>query len=280
MRIHALLMPRLETTLSPVMAELFDRLGRAGCDVTWSIGEEHAYDPTMLGVDHDLYLLKSQASATLSLAATLDSLGAMVLNPVVSNQVAQDKVVASARCAAFGIRTPRTWVSAEPDRLQAIVGPGRLVVKPYNGYHGYGVRFLDHAGQLAELPRTDTAVIVQERVAGADDLKVYVIGDDVFGVRKVFDPHSHGRAGVPVTLSPAVVDVARCCGAAFGFGLYGIDVVETDDGPVVIDVNGFPGYKGVPDAAERLCDYILRYAAGAIQLQLPPLARPALTATP
>lgn len=278
MRIHALLMPRLEAVLSPVMAELFDRLGRAGCDVTWSIGEEHAYEPGAVTVDHDLYLLKSQAPATLSLAGVLDALGGTVLNPVAGNLLAQDKVVASARLAAFGIRSPRTWVTAEPRRLTTMVTPGPLVVKPYNGYHGYGVRFLDDASQLAELADGDTAHIVQERVQGADDLKVYCIGDDVFGVRKAFDADSHGRAGVPVALSPEIVDLARRCGAAFGFGLYGIDVVESAEGPVVIDVNGFPGYKGVPDAAERLCDYILRHAEGGTTLRAPALPRPAALA--
>lgn len=258
--------------MSPVVAELFDRLGRAGCCVSWSIGEEHAYEPCAVRVDHDLYLLKSQAPAALSLAGVLDAQGANILNPVRSCHLAQDKVVASFRLAAFGIGTPRTWASAEPARLRPIVGSGPLVVKPYNGYHGTGVQFLKDAEQLLSLPATDTAVLVQELVAGADDLKVYVIGDDVFGVRKTFDPSSHGRAGVPVALSREVVEMARRCGAAFGLGLYGIDVVETENDPVVIDVNYFPGYKGVPDAAERLCAYVLTYADGAIDLRVPPLA--------
>ncbi len=273
MKIHALLMPRLEDVMSPVMAELFDRLTRAGCSVSWSIGEEHAYEPCAVRVEHDLYFLKSQAPAALSLAGVLDAQGANILNPARSCQLAQDKVVASFRLAAFGIGTPRTWTSAEPARLRPIVGSGPLVVKPYNGYHGTGVQFLTDAEQLLSLPATDTPILVQERVAGADDLKVYVIGGDVFGVRKTFDPASHGRAGASVTLTPEVVEVARRCGAAFGLGLYGIDVVETENGPIVIDVNHFPGYKGVPDAAERLCAYVLTYATGVIDLCVPPLPR-------
>lgn len=271
MKIHAFLMPRLEAELSPVMRELFSRLARAGCDVSWSIGEQHAYEPAAMRVEHDLYLLKSHAPAALSLAGVLDAQGASVLNPVGSCLAAQDKVVASARLAAFAVPTPRTWASAEPARLARTVGGGALVVKPYNGYHGTGVAFLDHGEELRVLPATDTAVIVQERILGDHDLKVYVIGEEAFGVRKAFDPTSHGRAGRAVALSPEVELVARRCGAAFGFGLYGIDVVETDLGPVVIDVNHFPGYKGVPDAAERLCAYVLEFVDGSITLGLPPL---------
>ncbi len=257
--------------MSPVMAELFDRLSRAGWGVTWSIGEEHAYEPSALRPEHDLYLLKSQAPATMSIAAVLHAQGAPILNPWPACAAAQDKVVAAHRLAAFGVPTPQTWAGAEPARLATVVDGGPLVTKPYNGYHGTGVRFLTRRTELRAVPAGDEAIIVQRRVTGVDDIKVYVIGDDVFAVRKPFGAKSHGSAGYPVAVDPAVREVALRCGEAFGFGLYGVDLVLCDDGPVVIDVNHFPGYKGVPDAAERLCDYILTAAEAATDRQLPAL---------
>ena len=271
LRIHTFLMPRLSPTLSPVMAELFDRLRRAGCIVSWSIGEHETYQPDALRPEHDLYLLKSQAPAALSIAAVLHAQGAQILNPSPACAAAQDKVVATHRLAAFGVPLPRTWASGQPARLAPVVDRGPLVAKPFNGYHGTGVSFVRGANELVTLPDGDVAVLVQARLAGADDLKVYVIGDEVFAVRKQFDPTSHGRTGRPVPVGAEVRNVALRCGAAFGFGLYGVDLVETADGPVVIDVNHFPGYKGVPDAAERLCRYVLAYADGNVQLALPRL---------
>lgn len=234
----------------------------------WSIGEEYVYDFMVLRVGYDLYLLKFQVLVMLSLVVVFDLFGVMVLNFVVSNQVVQDKVVVLVWCVVFGICILCMWVSVEFDCLQGIVGFGFFVVKLYNGYYGYGVQFLDDVSWFIMLFCIDTVVIVQERVVGVDDLKVYVIGDDVFGVRKVFDLNSYGWVGVLVVLLFEVVDVVCWCGVVFGFGLYGIDVVEIVDGVVVIDVNGFFGYKGVFDVVEWLCDYVFCYVVGAIELCL------------
>jgi hypothetical protein len=56
--------------------------------------------------------------------------------------------------------------------------------------------------------------------------------------------------------------IARRGGRVLGLGLYGMDVIEGEDDPAVIDLNYFPSYRGVPDAASMLADYINSYAAG------------------
>jgi ribosomal protein S6--L-glutamate ligase len=58
-----------------------------------------------------------------------------------------------------------------------------------------------------------------------------------------------------------VQEIALRCGRIFGLGLYGLDVIEGPTGPVVIDLNYFPSYKGMPDAAALLARYILDDAA-------------------
>jgi glutathione synthase/RimK-type ligase-like ATP-grasp enzyme len=40
-----------------------------------------------------------------------------------------------------------------------------------------------------------------------------------------------------------------------------VDLIESDDGPYVIEVNCFPGYKGVPEADRLLAEYIFDRAA-------------------
>jgi ribosomal protein S6--L-glutamate ligase len=59
-------------------------------------------------------------------------------------------------------------------------------------------------------------------------------------------------------------DIVLKCGEVLGLHLYGVDLVRTEQGPCVVDVNYFPGYKGVPGAAKLIADYVYRYAvAGA-----------------
>jgi ribosomal protein S6--L-glutamate ligase len=59
-------------------------------------------------------------------------------------------------------------------------------------------------------------------------------------------------------------DIALRCGEVVGLQVYGVDMIESEDGLWVIDVNGFPGFKGLPGIDEVLADYIYDYArAGA-----------------
>ena len=169
-----------------------------------------------------------------------------------------------------------SWQGAWPDMmrlLEAAVAAQPLIIKPYLGYSGTGVRLVRTARELAALPPPQGPVLIQEYVPGrGDDLKVYVAGDDVFAVRKPFSPTSFIVPGRPVPVTPAVRDLALRCGQVFGLGLYGVDIVEGVDGPWVVDVNTFPGYKGAPGAAARIADYIADYALG--RRVLPEIAAP------
>ena len=61
---------------------------------------------------------------------------------------------------------------------------------------------------------------------------------------------------IPVT--PELRNLARAVGRVFGLDIYGIDVVETADGYVVLDINDFPSFGKVPQAAWRLARTVLR----------------------
>ena len=54
--------------------------------------------------------------------------------------------------------------------------------------------------------------------------------------------------------------LARRVGEIFGLEIYGLDVVETSNGPVVVDINDFPSFGHVPGAVSRVSDYILHIA--------------------
>ncbi|MGE5049855.1 MAG: alpha-L-glutamate ligase, partial [Deltaproteobacteria bacterium] len=53
------------------------------------------------------------------------------------------------------------------------------------------------------------------------------------------------------------------CGAAFGVRLFGVDVVMSEGKPYVVDMQAFPGFKGVPDAAALLAEEIWAAAKAA-----------------
>src|SRR5207248_310529 len=93
------------------------------------------------------------------------------------------------------------------------------------------------------------------------DIKLYVIGRDIYAVARNSPLHpeitieSH-----PVPVKPEWLRLARQVGNLAGLKIYGLDVLETSKGPVIVDVNDFPGFGGVPDAASRIADYVIRLA--------------------
>ena len=109
-------------------------------------------------------------------------------------------------------------------------------------------------------------VFIQECLVSnyGEDLKVYVIGNEVFCLRRIFPARTlEEKLGHPVSLSPQIRDLALLIGKIFGLEIYGIDIIETEQGPFVIDVNYFPAMVGVPEAAERIADYLYCKATSA-----------------
>jgi ribosomal protein S6--L-glutamate ligase len=279
MRLFFILVRRVPPVPSPVLVEAFELLRRRGFEVDSAIPEEVVTRPDRLEVEHDLYLLKSHTELALSLAGVLDTLGAELLNPYTSCVTTQDKIVASRRLRAAGVPTPRSWVTGDLSLLEPIVAETPLIVKPYRGHRGAGISVVRDARDLAALPPPAEPMLAQEHVSGSgEDVKVYVVGEHVLAVRKEFSPMSFTRPGRPCPVDDELRRIALASGRVLGLGLYGLDVLETDTGPVVVDVNYFPGYKGVPDVAPLIAEYIEDYAEGRQGLELPPLE--ALTPSP
>lgn len=272
MKLCFMLVRRVPPVPSPVLVEVFELLARRGFSIESGIAEERLMQPDQVAVEHDVYVLKSHTELSLSLAGVLDTQGARMLNPYRCCAATQDKIVASRRLRAAGIPTPRSWVTGDFALLDPLLEETPLIVKPHRGHRGAGIAIVRSASERALLTATQTPMLVQEYIEGSgEDLKVYVVGGDVFAVRKPFSESSFTVAGRPVPVTSQLRDIALACGRILGLGLYGLDLIESSDGPVVVDVNYFPGYKGVPDVGPLIADYIEDYANGYASLSLPEL---------
>ena len=248
--------------ISPILPEVVRLLREWDVEVDLIYPEEQV---TGLGAspgEHDLYVLKSGTELALSLAGALDAAGAEMLNRYAVAAACRDKIVATGILEAAGIPTPQTYVTGEPGTLAALLEAGPLIVKPHRGSQGRGVRVIEDAEELRSLPIEMGTVFAQRHhPPDGRDRKVYCIGDQVFGVKRVWPVRTYrDKVGEPFTVSEEIRDIALRCGQAFGLELYGLDIVVSEDRPYVVDVSSFPGFKGVPEAALRLADYI--YAAG------------------
>jgi ribosomal protein S6--L-glutamate ligase len=241
--------------------------------------EETVVDLSRVEVDHDLYVLKSSSPLSLSLAGALDTLGAAILNPIGVTMQCRDKVVATRLLRKAGVPVPETWIAATARDLSETLEGGPIVVKPSRGSGGEGVTIVRDEGGLENVAPSDGILFAQRYHEPTDrDHKLYRIGEELFGVRRIWPARTYeDKLGEPFEPDGELTDIAGRCGEAFGVDLYGVDVVVSDDGPVVVDVSAFPGFKGVPDAALRLARYV-RDAAGRAAEKIPAVPRAAAAA--
>lgn len=272
-KIHFLLNERVHPVPNPIFAQAMALLEERGYVVTSGIPEEALLCPDLLDARHDLYVLKSQTELALSIAGVLHDRGGRFLNPYPACALAQNKITAAGRLAAAGVPVPRCWVTAEFARLRWLAAERPIVVKPYRGHRGESVLVAHGPDDLEGLKLGDRPMLVQEFIAGeGGDLKIYVVGSHVFGVRKHFSTESFRATGVPVPVSAQVRDIALRCGRAFGIGLFGLDIIEGNDGPVVVDFNHSPGFRGVPDAAPLIAAHVEDVLHGRARLPAKPPA--------
>jgi glutathione synthase/RimK-type ligase-like ATP-grasp enzyme len=218
--------------------------------------------------------LKSHTELSKSLAGILHTQGARLLNPYPACVFTQDKIIAARIFQAAGIPVPESWVTGDLTLLEAVVRQKPVIIKPYLGHRGAGLTIVRDPDELRTLSPPPAPVLIQEYIEGSDeDLKIYVAGERVFGVKKPFSPESFTKPGIPFEVSPQIREIALKCGKAFGLGLYGLDVVESSRGPYVVDLNYFPGYKGIPGVASVIAEYIEGYAGGRYDLEVPDNSR-------
>jgi ribosomal protein S6--L-glutamate ligase len=247
--------------ISPIVPETVRLLREWRAEVELIRPEDTLIDVDALADECDLYVFKSGTELALSVAGALHVRGATLLNPYPVAVACRDKVVSARVLQAAGIPTPATYVTGELTALAPLLDSGPLVVKPHRGSQGRGVSVVRDAHELEEI-EVELGTVLAQRYHEPDgrDRKIYCIGGHVFGVMRRWPVRTYrDKLGEPFTVSDELRDIALRCGRAFGLELYGLDVIVSEGRPYVVDVSSFPGFKGVPDAALRLADYV--YAA-------------------
>lgn len=262
MRIAFLMMRHPPSATSPTMPQVVSLLREWGVDVDLMYPEELRTDLASVEVDHDLYVVKSGSDMALGLAGALHALGANLLNPFPVTAACRDKIVATRVLQRAGVPVPDTWVTVDARTLVPLLDEGPLVVKPHRGSQGRGVRVVWDADELDGVAPSDGVIFAQRyHEPQGRDRKMYSVGGQLFGVKRIWPVRCYeDKLGEPFTITPELRDIALRCGQALGTELFGLDIVISQGRPYVVDVSSFPGFKGVPDAALRLADYI--YAAG------------------
>ena len=237
---------------------------------------------------YDAVVLKTVSGGPgLSLLDAAAAAGIPTVNDHRAIRFARDKAVAAVRARAAGIPFPRTWFASRAallDQIPADAYP--LVIKPNDGSSCERILRVDSPDELAGLDIDDSGcLLAQPYLANPGyDVKLYNTGDEVFAAVKRSPLHP-GATVVEerIEVTPELRALAVAVGRAFGLDIYGVDVLETPDGWVVLDVNDFPSFGMVPEAASRLARTVLRLTRRAAAAATPTPFRytfaPALEAT-
>jgi len=220
------------------------------------------------GARYDAYVLKTVSDGPgLSILEAASAAGHRTINCARSVRLARDKAVAAAMARRHGIPIPLTYFAAKRDLVRLV--PHELypiVVKPANGSSCESVHLVRTPEQLPLLDGVlgdDRFLLVQPYASNPGvDVKLYCIEDEIYATRQSSPLHPD------VDVEPALIELpselealAREVGNVFGLSLYGVDVVESAQGWVVVDVNDFPSFKYVPDAVGRVASAVVRLAA-------------------
>ena len=76
-----------------------------------------------------------------------------------------------------------------------------------------------------------------------------------------------GHQREPFTPTPELSRIVLRCGEAFGIDLFGVDIIESDGTPYIVDMNSFPGFRGVRDGVVRVARYLYQAAERAARGQ-------------
>lgn len=211
----------------------------------------------------DVYLLKSHTPAALDLARRLERHGAHVVNGWAPTLACQDRVLMARRLAEAGLPSPRTWsLPALRDAARMLPAlPLPLIVKSRFSRRGDLVAEVHDAAGVEALMEAwaDEPVIVQEYEDNDGwDVKLWVVGTRAYAARRPSPLRDAPRQTIPLKggeLSAAWVAATLRVGREFDLCLYGVDMLTTAHGPVIVDVNAFPGYRGVPGAGAALAAF-------------------------
>lgn len=204
---------------------------------------------------------------SLAVVRQFELMGVPVLNSSASIALAKHKWASLQALSAKGIPVPPTTLMRFPTHLAdtiAELGGAPVILKLLRGMQGAGVI-------LAESPEAAESIMDTVWSLGEDivaqkfieesrgrDVRVLVIGGEaVAAMRRTAKPGDfrsnihRGGLGERVEITPAMRDLSVRAADVLGLRVCGVDLLESREGLLVLELNSSPGFQGLEEATER-----------------------------
>ena len=204
----------------------------------------------------------------------LQRLGMLIINPPLSIERSVDKYCTLALLEENGLPVPKTVATeSHEEALKAFheLG-GDIVMKPLFGSRGIGSTRISDSEIAARIFRTVSfhhgVLYLQEFIPhGVSDVRAFVIGDNVVAamhrVAETWKTNvSLGAKPMPLKLDKETEDLAIKAAKVIGCKVAGVDILESSHGPVIVELNSQPGWRGLQSVtpmniAEEIVKYVL-----------------------
>lgn len=205
-----------------------------------------------------------------------EMMGTFCINESVAISRSRDKLRSLQLLSRKGIGLPKTGFASRPDKIQDLiknVGGAPLVIKLLEGTQGIGV-VLAETNKAAEsvieaFMGLKANILVQEFIEEANgaDIRCFVVGNKVIAAMKrqagegEFRSNLH-RGGTAQLVKLTKEERATAINAAkiMGLNLCGVDILQSKNGPVVMEVNSSPGLEGIEKATGKdVADMIFEF---------------------
>lgn len=232
----------------------------------------------------DAVIPRIGASITFYATAVLrqfEIIGVYPLNESVAISRSRDKLRSMQLLCRKGIGLPVTGFAHAPDDtddLLDLVGGNQYVIKLTEGTQGKGVVLTETRGAAESVIDAfrglDAHFLVQEFVKEAKgaDIRCFVIGDKVVASMKrqgkegEFRSNLHrGGSATVIKITPEERSTAVRAAKIMGLNVAGVDLLRSNHGPVVMEVNSSPGLEGIEgstgkDIAGQVISFIESYS--------------------
>lgn len=255
---------------------------RCYMNITSMKPEVHYKGETLTG--YDAVIPRIGASVTFYGTAVLrqfEMMGVYPLNESVAISRSRDKLRALQLLSRKGIGLPVTGFAHRPDDVDDLikmVGGAPLVIKLLEGTQGIGVVLAETKGAAESVIEAfmgmKANILVQEFIkeAGGADIRCFVIGDKVVASMKrqgkegEFRSNLHrGGSANLIRITPTERATAVRAAKTMGLNVCGVDLLRSNHGPVVMEVNSSPGLEGIEEAtgkdiAGMIIDFMTKHA--------------------
>ncbi|MEL6363735.1 MAG: 30S ribosomal protein S6--L-glutamate ligase [Pseudomonadota bacterium] len=203
----------------------------------------------------------------LAVVRQFETLGAHCLNSSTGIGASRDKLFAHQLLARYSIRMPTTAFASSPKdsaNLINLVGSAPIIVKLLESSQGKGVVLAENAkaaqSVVSAFRNLKADFLVQEFVkeAAGEDIRIIVIGGKfAAAMRRTagegdFRANLHqGGAATTVKTTKEERDTAVRAARALGLGFAGVDLLRSESGPKVLEVNSSPGLEGVEKVSDK-----------------------------